>query len=422
MADEWQYEILGWNIAAGHGYSLSFDAPYEPTFLREPGYPLFIALLYKVFGRKYLFIYITQILLFCFTCILTYKIYKEIFGINIAKYSAFFVAACLTLANYSVIFYSENFFIFLLCLNIYFAILAKHTGNIKWFIATGVISGLTVLTKSIMIFFPFLIVCFFLLGRNKNFKLTNYTANIILMFFLCAATLTPWVFRNYRLFGMKNLNSRSEIVLLMRALKTEYPIEKIKIAYVYYFSEYLGAKFFPQAIEKPRDFMLADDHLVYRMEEDLLEQGYSRSEVSAIIRKEALQRIKKHPFKYILQTPLEFIKMMSFMHIPLLNETYVINKFKNINYGLVMLASIRGIYKFVGYFMVILTGIGIYIRRREWVQHFIVLAPILYINGICSLLHGYPRFAVPLIPFYFMYSVIGFTVIFKSLTYKSKDD
>ncbi len=412
MSDEVQYETLGWNLASGNGYSLSLEAPYKPTALREPAYPLFISLIYKIFGRNHMLVYIMQIILFSCTCILTFEICKEVFELQVAKYSAFLTSLCPTLANYSVIFYPENLFIFLLCLTIYLTVIAKKTGNVKWFIAVGVTMGLIVLTKAIMVFFPVFIATFLFLGRNKKFELARYTTSIVLTIFLFAVTLTPWILRNYRLFDIKNLaSSRAEIILLSRAMKTDYSLEKIKTAYVYGFSEYLGSKLFPEAIEKPRDFLLDDDHVAFKMEKDLLEQGYRQSEVSSILKKEAITKIKRHPFKYILQTPFEFFKMMSFMHIPLLNEPNIINRFKDINGGLIILSSIRGIYKAMGYFIIFLVGIGIYIKRKEWIQHFIPLALILYINLVHSFLYGYARYSVPLIPFYFIYMVIGLMAI-----------
>jgi hypothetical protein len=56
--DPVQYEMLGWKIASGAGYtssehqSLLFASPGEPTAMRTPGLPLFAALPYVVFGRR----------------------------------------------------------------------------------------------------------------------------------------------------------------------------------------------------------------------------------------------------------------------------------------------------------------------------------------------------------------------------------
>ena len=45
------YSQIGRNVVEQHIYSHSEAAPYEPTLIRVPGYPLFIAGIYKVFGH-----------------------------------------------------------------------------------------------------------------------------------------------------------------------------------------------------------------------------------------------------------------------------------------------------------------------------------------------------------------------------------
>ena len=43
------YHTLAVNVALGNGYSTNGQPPYEPHFLREPGYPLFLAAVYYVY-------------------------------------------------------------------------------------------------------------------------------------------------------------------------------------------------------------------------------------------------------------------------------------------------------------------------------------------------------------------------------------
>jgi len=230
-----------------------------------------------------------------------------------------------------------------------------------------------------------------------------------------AMVLAPWFIRNNRLFGITNLSSRGEIVLLSRALKTDYSPEKIKAAYVYYVSVYLGSRAFPGIIENPRDFMLADDHRVFAFERELINKGYSKDQVSAALKAEAIDKIKAHPFKYILFTPLELLKMMGFMHLPFLSEPYGIAKFKTIMHGDILLVILRGLFKSAGYITVALFLIGAYLTINKWMRHFLILAPIVYINFVYGLLNGYPRFSVPLIPFYFAYAAIAVSGIAQKL-------
>jgi len=123
--------------------------------------------------------------------------------------------------------------------------------------------------------------------------------------------------------------------------------------------------------------------------------------------------IKEHPFRFIFNTPVEFLKLMGFMYIPALNDTHILNKAKESERMALILSLIKGIYKITAYPLVFLAILGIYLDRKRWRRNFVLFAPILYINGVYSILSGYPRYSVPLIPFYFIFATVGFMAICK---------
>ncbi|MFL6214135.1 MAG: ArnT family glycosyltransferase [Blastocatellia bacterium] len=45
------YARIANNLLDNHVYSIATEAPFEPTYIRLPGYPLFLVLVYKTFGR-----------------------------------------------------------------------------------------------------------------------------------------------------------------------------------------------------------------------------------------------------------------------------------------------------------------------------------------------------------------------------------
>src|SRR5207248_8616815 len=49
--DSQTYARISLNVLEQHSYSDSEAPPYEPTLIRLPGYPLFLAAVYKVFGH-----------------------------------------------------------------------------------------------------------------------------------------------------------------------------------------------------------------------------------------------------------------------------------------------------------------------------------------------------------------------------------
>ena len=49
--DSKTYARIARNVLEQHSYSEAEAPPYEPTLIRLPGYPLFLAAIYKVFGH-----------------------------------------------------------------------------------------------------------------------------------------------------------------------------------------------------------------------------------------------------------------------------------------------------------------------------------------------------------------------------------
>ena len=45
------YARIAMNVVAHHSYSIDTEEPYTPTYIRVPGYPLFLAGVYSVFGH-----------------------------------------------------------------------------------------------------------------------------------------------------------------------------------------------------------------------------------------------------------------------------------------------------------------------------------------------------------------------------------
>lgn len=413
--DAIEYDTIGWNLAQGKGYSSSVNIPYEPTMSREPLYPFFLAFLYKLFGHRIFMVYIIQILLFSITCIFSFLIAKEIFGEKIAKYSVLLTALCPTLVNHAMLLYSENIFIFIFILTIYcFIRTYVNNRDIKWFIISGFLLALTALCKGIMsFFFIFFIILIYLNAKSFIDFLKGYTLKVVLFLLTFLIIVSPWIIRNYNLFGILNLNTFGSRSLLSRAYRSNYPIEKLKASGTYYFSEYLGSKLYPNAFLPAKDAMLEQGHLLDRREKHMQEQGLTIKEINNIFRDEAVYLIREHPFKFIFTTPLELMRLLGFMYIPVLNETYVLDKFN----GVMAFSLVKGIYRILAYPFILLVIYGIYLDRKQWRRNFIIVASILYINAMYCLLSGYPRYSVPLIPFYFMFATAAVIGISKRKEY-----
>jgi len=65
------YALIARNVVDHHAYSLETEEPYKPTFIRVPGYPLFLAGVYRLFGEdNNRAVRIAQALLSTLTCLI----------------------------------------------------------------------------------------------------------------------------------------------------------------------------------------------------------------------------------------------------------------------------------------------------------------------------------------------------------------
>jgi 4-amino-4-deoxy-L-arabinose transferase-like glycosyltransferase len=110
-------------------------------------YPLFLSIIYRIFSVNYLVVRIIQVIIGCFSCILLYKICNLILNKKAAIISAVILALYFPLIVYSGTLFTENQYIFLLFLSIYFLLLFYHRNKAVYLILAGLFSGLTLLTR-----------------------------------------------------------------------------------------------------------------------------------------------------------------------------------------------------------------------------------------------------------------------------------
>ncbi|MFX0140169.1 MAG: glycosyltransferase family 39 protein, partial [Candidatus Hodarchaeota archaeon] len=122
------------NLINGDGYCVNEGVP---SIDHEPGYPLFLAVGYKLFGYNWFGQYFFQIILSILTGILIYLIGKQLLGIWVGVIASiyFMFYPYLFTQNLSVI--DTTIFIFFLALIIYLFQCAVMKKQIKFAILTG---------------------------------------------------------------------------------------------------------------------------------------------------------------------------------------------------------------------------------------------------------------------------------------------
>ena len=409
--DARQHEIITQNLLSGKGLSLSEGPPYLPTTFREPIYPIFLAFLLWLFRGNYAAIYLTQIIIFILTVVLVYYLSLKILGDKIARWTAIITALCPTLANHPSYLLSETFFTFLIVLFMMVILKSVETNRIAWYICSGLLLGCAALTKHVitLLFIPIIFSGILYCG-NFNLFLKKYLKNFTIFTMVFLVVIIPWPIRNYAKFGKFSLSLRMGMLLWIRSAKLDYDFEDIKKETVFSFSEYLGEKLYPEV--KERNLVLVKEEIANQKKmQEWVKQGYNEAEMDQMQIKQALAKIRRRPLKYLSQNFLECLKMTAFLYIPTLNEPHIIEHFRHIKNGQLLLSALRGVFRILAFPVLFLALLGFWVERRRWRQWVFIATLVIYMNLSHSFIAGSARYSVPLIPFYFMFAVAGFIFI-----------
>jgi 4-amino-4-deoxy-L-arabinose transferase-like glycosyltransferase len=192
---DWWSE-LGLRLAGGEGFWVAnpfFDGPRFYSW-RLPGFPFFLAAIYRIFGHSFFAAKIGLAFLSSLSVILTFFI-----GKNLINERGGFIAA-LTFVFYPPAIFWTGFLApetlsTTIILTLFLAlILGEKTKKIYLFFISGIFLGVGILTRSVfLVILPTIIL--WLLIKNKKLLLTGSLSILA----GCLLLVTPWIIRNYRI-------------------------------------------------------------------------------------------------------------------------------------------------------------------------------------------------------------------------------
>jgi 4-amino-4-deoxy-L-arabinose transferase-like glycosyltransferase len=195
------YDLLGWSLSQGNGYRFLPDT--APTLMREPGYPLFLAGLFWLFGKSLGAIRVANLLLTAITAWLTYRLADRIFS---SKAIAFLASVLLLI--HPAIFVAELrggveiLFTLLIVCFISALLAALQSGRFKDFFLAGLVLGVATLVRSTALLFPVFLVPFFLLWKSARPSWIRACGVIAVVLAGAMITISPWMIRNWKVAGV----------------------------------------------------------------------------------------------------------------------------------------------------------------------------------------------------------------------------
>jgi len=226
LDDMFQYDMLARSLVAGNGYrwyaqeDLSLIQPYihldlstgtyDPrgvlTSFRPPLYPAFLAIIYLFTGvgaKRFLIARFVQVFVSAALVPLTYALSRHFFPDRepAARMAAWVVALYPMLVIYPLSLATENLFFVLILSSMLSLLLSAETRKWSWFALSGILLGLTALTRSVSLLFSGMAVLWIWFVLRERW--------MALLVLLCITTVTlPWMLRNtllhHRLTGIES--------------------------------------------------------------------------------------------------------------------------------------------------------------------------------------------------------------------------
>ena len=353
MADSEYYDRVAWNLASGHGYSMSESAPYMPYFKKPLGYPTFLALIYMAFGHDYLFVYLIQAFLHAGTVVLLFFIARETMEAKLAALAALLYALNPFSSSYAATIMTECVFTFFLTLALWLLVLAtgRHRESpARYLVLAGAVTAAGALFRPIIQYIPVLALISFPFFYKPMKRALQYAAIFCLAFGL---VVMPSVWRTYTLFG-------------------ELRIATIKGSWSLYSGtlEYSGEGW---------ESLVSADH--QQQDTDIIMASSDYDEVEAAYERyheKAMANIRARPGQFLKSVIIRFFRIWISSYHPKLSPA--------------ILTAVR----VAGILFLVLGIAGVALSYPEWRKFYWILVTMFFCNVVSSLGTTQARYTIPL--------------------------
>ncbi len=194
------YDQIAENLADGNGYRLYPNM--AETLVREPGYPILLAGLYKTVGRSLRAVQFVNLIFALATAWLITRIASQLSSSRLL----IFGSPLLFLLHPETLLAEsrggiEILFGFMLALFILTVLRAVKTNRWRDYLVSGAVLGLTCLVRSTPILFPVFLLGYVLAFDRRRHSAVAIVRNFALMAAAMFVVLSPWIVRNYKLTG-----------------------------------------------------------------------------------------------------------------------------------------------------------------------------------------------------------------------------
>lgn len=366
--DPYEFSALGKAIARGEGFH------GQMLGRRAPLYPLTLGVIYFVFGEHEVLVQVFQCLLLAGICLLVRDIAIRVYQSPRAGLLAGLACAVHpSFLRYVPDFHLEVLLTFLVTSMVWASVRFRERSTYARAAVFGVITGLTCLTKAVMLLYPAVFALFWAWEHRAELrapvgKLFRLALPLALVFVAMVATIAPWTARNYHVSGKVVPISTGVSDAFLRGLvftKTEYITLQQP--------PYTGAE---QEVNAWFRQLLAAEGKVWE-EDPLVDE--------AVLSKEMKRRLKAEPLAAVKKG---LIGIFAFW--------YEMTSLKT--------SLAAGLMALVAW---LLAAAGMPRAGREGRPQWLLFAPVLYLNFFLAALLALGRYSVPVLPTLVVASAFG---------------
>ncbi len=306
------YEAIANNLVSGAGFSTGNKPPYKPTMIKEPLYPMIIAVMKWAFGLDLAGVVVVQMLTNPLIAVLVYLLGVELFNEKVARLSSLLVAIIPVYGVISFWVMPENFFLILFSATMLVLVWAGRSDGWAVYLVSGALLGLCALAKNVVlplvVLYPTLIVI-----CRKGLDKARFLRNAALFVLAFSLLTTPWMLRNKEKLGLFSISARGGALLSHQAAwAANFTLDEWKAYSLYVFTGSLAQKLYPQVLgEDLGEYEYSV--LMRRSYVDGLMTNHKEGEVDRILIREALQNIREHPFKFAFLSILAELQSVKYL-------------------------------------------------------------------------------------------------------------
>ncbi len=370
--DPYWFSQMAESLLSGEGWAKYGSLLHR----RTPGYPLFIAGLYAVFGVRVVAVQVAQCLLFAGTCWLVQDIGRRIYSERVGLLAGLLCAVHPALLRYVPDLHLETLLTFLFTLSTWLSCRFFEKPSVGRGVPLGIAWGVASLTKAVVLLYPavFAVLWWLSLRRREPARAKTLKALFPLGVALLAMALTisPWTVRNYVVTG--------HFVPITTGAN-----DAILRSYVFSRTEFI-------TLQKP-PYTDAENEVNAEFRALCAKQGAvweaDDLQTEQILSQEAKRRI--------LSSPLGFVKKSFF---GIFTFWYQMTSLTN-SLAAGAMALVAWVFAAVG-------------LRRSWKERqpaWLLLAPILYLNFFLAALLSLGRYSIPVLPCLVALAAFGLVTI-----------